>query len=1758
MKRKLSFLLAIVLVVSLFPWASAAQGKPANLNIISQTASTLAPGITQDIVYAKTTSGEQIEYYVATADTTRKDVTLNTTYKNAQWNSWGLQTIPEQMAAAENAHSVQGSDRYIANYTAIAGVNGAYYNMTTGQPEGAFAMEGHIIQDAGGKPFFAILKDGTPVIGFNNTDWNNLKANTANPIWEAVAGHTVQVKNSQNVAGTGATRYPRISVGITADKKVVLIAADGWNDPISVGATMSEMAEILLANGCVDGLELDGGGSATYVARQEGDNKLSVVNTPSDGSPRNTSNGLMIVSTTPPSDVFARAVLTAEHSYVTPDSSVKIDTIGVSPAGTPADIPAEAFLQLSDTSLGSIVNGVFISNGTAGDAVIQMTCNDQVVGETTVHVVIPDKLEFRQDSMTVPFGKTIPLNVTAYYGLNEVMLKDGDLAFTLSDPTIGTISRSNFTAGDGGGSSSVTAMLSFADDVAVSGTITLGQGSEVLFDFEDGEDGGFRLSDSGYNYYLPNSAVSVATKANGQVHSGQYALALNVDYSNSFEYGYQRISLYRSGETIFRKGATKLGMWIYVPDEHVSLEVRWQYVSVTEIKEDGSCTVDEGKNFGDNADGLDSSTPGWVGEFDESGWHYLSIDLTGYKGAVLRSDKYIMQFYICDRDGGKYGYYAKNQSNINGNFTIYIDDITVDYSAAVDDREAPIFSELNFAAAGAADAVAITKGNVPTASTNLLDFAARVQEDTKRTNATGLNPASAKAYVDGNEVPCAYANGVIRMDSSQALPNGIHTVKFSICDNQGNYASIIRQIKVQGGSGGVSVVAHDPAADRVPLGSVQYIDIVAPPGKEVQSVTTKLNLDAMNSWELEHMDVAAGYTAAWSMTGSDAADRVATVTITRDTSKDAADSGENGLVLVSIPVRVWNLDNPVKGTLTGKTNTLYTLKQFFSQNECWPVAIDVRVQQGKAIYADGTSDTFTGAGAFIWSECWALAPNMKETAEGQAWWSNLAANGAHVHTNGGAVGKDASCLETGYNDRVFCTVCESPVVWGTAVPATGHTWSVNDEGKLACTGCDKLYTGEYNGTMYSDGVPLAAGWVGDSYYLDGVKLTDIQIVDGKYYNFGEDGICTDKINGYTGFFDRGASKYYVEFGELKTGWFSVLENRYHAGADGVLHTVDTWDDREGSCTRNGYIHYDCSCGESQLSEGMWSEGHKWDANHVCTVCSKQGLNIANATLEFSKGSFFSYTGAAIRPALKTIYAGKELNVRSDRLGEDGYLTYTANVSVGVATITIEGRGDYYGEVTTTFTIVPANVGALTSMQTKENSLTVSWDKAPGSEYYDLWWRSGNEAWVQLNGHVTTTSYTIDDVAPGSYSFAITSLAKRGEEEYRCTNWTYLNGVSVFDSGQIRISDVKNGTVSTSPSGQALPGETVTITATPDSGYQVKSVTVRGGNNAAVPVTKVTDTQYTFTMPASAVTISASFNASGQCRYLPGAGPFTAQLELTGLLAGRTYVCQMQKANAEGKAIGCAAIVVFTAASDTHLLDVLPNPNGYIVSLWAYPSSGSITGISELSIAFFGLHIKADLEQFTMLQKINFAFSGVVAALNDVFDGIEDGLESAEPGISDSSTETDSGDGQDGEKDVEHEGDNPIENGADVEAGGTDIGGSGDPDGGDTEGGESSVGDTHPQSECRYLADSGPFTAQLELSNLLSGRTYVCQMQKADANGSDIGCAAIVVFTATDTVQLLDVLPNPNGYITSLWVYPPSGGISDINDLDNVFFRSYVK
>ncbi|MBT4818087.1 MAG: phosphodiester glycosidase family protein [Lentisphaerae bacterium] len=89
---------------------------------------------------------------------------------------------------------------------------------------------------------------------------------------QALAAGPLLLRAGRVLPKAGGKRHPRTAVGISGDgQRLWLVVVDGRQGRYSKGVTMRELAEIMLRQGAVSALNLDGGGSTTLVvARSNG------------------------------------------------------------------------------------------------------------------------------------------------------------------------------------------------------------------------------------------------------------------------------------------------------------------------------------------------------------------------------------------------------------------------------------------------------------------------------------------------------------------------------------------------------------------------------------------------------------------------------------------------------------------------------------------------------------------------------------------------------------------------------------------------------------------------------------------------------------------------------------------------------------------------------------------------------------------------------------------------------------------------------------------------------------------------------------------------------------------------------------------------------------------------------------------------------------------------------------------------------------------------------------------------------------------------------------------------------------------------------------------------------------------------------------------------------------------------------------------------------------------------------------------------
>lgn len=146
-----------------------------------------------------------------------------------------------------------------------------------------------------------------------------------------------------------------------------------------------------------------------------------------------------------------------------------------------------------------------------------------------------------------------------------------------------------------------------------------------------------------------------------------------------------------------------------------------------------------------------------------------------------------------------------------------------------------------------------------------------------------------------------------------------------------------------------------------------------------------------------------------------------------------------------------------------------------------------------------------------------------------------------------------------------------------------------------------------------------------------------------------------------------------------------------------------------------------------------------------------------------------------------------------------------------------------------------------------NTNIVKRDGSEGAYTYTVLAKSGLTSGVYLTNPsgALASNYYVSSTANGVWTVSYSAPSSGGGSSSSSRRY------------DVSAPSVKHGDVTVSPK-NASKGDTVTITVKPDSGYELDTLTVKDASGSKIKVKDNGNGKFTFTMPASKVTISAEF------------------------------------------------------------------------------------------------------------------------------------------------------------------------------------------------------------------------------------------------------------------------------------------------------------
>ena len=300
------------------------------------------------------------------------------------------------------------------------------------------------------------LNVGDPVtLSFSgNESWNN--------ILYSVGGGEKLLTAGSKVVAAGGEIHPRSAIGIKADGTTIFYTVDGRLAGHSKGLTLAQLADRLLELGCVEGINMDGGGSTALHTVYPGDSATTNINRPAQGSLRNCGNYVLLVNRAAPTGVLENLHVYPYHVQMLAGASQTF-TMKASDQYYYSVAAPSSFTYSATSGLGTFVaNGVFSAGSTAKSGEVAVRYNTRIAGMAKVDVIAkPSSIQLIDQTtgavvttLSSSAGTAVDLAARAIYNRMPLVSQDRNYTWTVTG-NIGTIDENglltigNITSGTG-------------------------------------------------------------------------------------------------------------------------------------------------------------------------------------------------------------------------------------------------------------------------------------------------------------------------------------------------------------------------------------------------------------------------------------------------------------------------------------------------------------------------------------------------------------------------------------------------------------------------------------------------------------------------------------------------------------------------------------------------------------------------------------------------------------------------------------------------------------------------------------------------------------------------------------------------------------------------------------------------------------------------------------------------------------------------------------------------------------------------------------------------------------------------------------------------------------------------------------------------------------------------------------------------------------------------------------------------------------
>ncbi len=408
---------------------------------------------------------------------------------------------------------------------------------------------------------------------------------------------------SQNIKGN----HPRTGLGISKDRKeLILVTVDGRTSSYR-GVTQTELATLLKGLGAYEAINLDGGGSTQMVSKSPWTNSVTTVNYPSDKAERKMYTALAIEKLLEATPVLRTTKININNMRMLLGSEASVSLLGSDTNYNPVALSAKDVVWSVAGVTGTFTNGKFVPSS-LGKGTITATYGDIVARQDIIVKNNGVKLIVSPSSLKVDENQEKTLTFSILTEEGETIPISSKVVKAVVPPTLGTFNydKSAFVAGNKVGQGYITCEF---DGLKTYVPIGIGVDKQLFYDFEKPS-----ATFSGYPVAVVGSYQETATNAK----SGLSA-KLSYDFSKTTET--RAAYMIFNAPATLPKDAQGIGMWVFGDEGND----HWLRAKVVDAK--GSAT------------NITFTT-----HVDWTGWKYVTADLpTGFVAPFVLERIYLAE-----------------------------------------------------------------------------------------------------------------------------------------------------------------------------------------------------------------------------------------------------------------------------------------------------------------------------------------------------------------------------------------------------------------------------------------------------------------------------------------------------------------------------------------------------------------------------------------------------------------------------------------------------------------------------------------------------------------------------------------------------------------------------------------------------------------------------------------------------------------------------------------------------------------------------------------------------------------------------------------------------------------------------------------------------------------------------------------------------------------------------------------------------------